>query len=191
MRRLAPLVAALITGCAVAPAAAPPAAVLPAVTVPGTAERLMASLARMLALDELALAAEIARTRDAVERAPGNFSRVEAAMALTMATAPDETQVLALVAPVLAAYPDAEPELRAMAGFLQQLAYDRRKLRDGLASASAKSREGRREAQSQRLRADAQQDRADRLQSKLEALTNLEKSLADRQHADDPDRRTR
>jgi hypothetical protein len=77
-----------------------------------------------------------------------------------------------------------------MAGFLQG-ASDRRKLRDGLATASAKSRDDRREAQSQRLRAEAQQERADRLQLKLEALTNLEKSLANRPHADDPDRRPR
>jgi hypothetical protein len=125
-------------------------------------------------------------------RPPAAFvAALVAGCAFAPPAAPDEAQILALVTPVLATYPNADPELRAMAGFLQQMAYDRRKLRDGLAAASAKSRDDRREAQSQRLRADAQQERADRLQSKLEALTHLEKSLADRNHADDPDRRPR
>ncbi|MCW5592235.1 MAG: response regulator [Burkholderiales bacterium] len=129
--------------------------------------------------------------RAEVAAAPGDLARVEAAMAAAMAPAPDDDLVLALVAPVLAAFPPAEPELRAMAGFLQGMASERRKLREGLAAAQAGSREDRREAQAQRSRAEAQQERADRLQAKLEALTNLEKSLADRPHADDTDRRTR
>jgi hypothetical protein len=170
---------------------APPAAPAQAAPAAHTADRLLASLARLLALDESGLHAEIARRRADLASAPGNFARVEAAMAVAMAPAPDDEQVLALVGPVLAAFPPAEPELRAMAGFLQGMASERRKLREGLAAASAKSREERREAQSQRLRAEAQQERADRLQAKLEALTNLEKSLATRPHADDPDRRPR
>jgi hypothetical protein len=117
------------------------------------------------------------------------LARVQSA--LSMAPVPDDGRILALEAPVLAAYPPAEPELRAMAGFLQGLADERRKLREGLAAASAKSREERREVHAQRQRAEAQQERADRLQQKLEALTNLEKSLADRPHADDPERRPR
>lgn len=184
------LTAVLAAGCAtVPPPAAPPPA--PAAPVAHTADRLLASLARLLALDAGGLAAEIARRRAEVAAAPGDLGRVEAAMAAAMAPAPDDDLVLALVAPVLAAFPPAEPELRAMAGFLQGMASERRKLREGLAAAQAGSREDRREAQAQRSRAEAQQERADRLQAKLEALTNLEKSLADRPHADDTDRRTR
>jgi len=189
MKWLPAIVAALVAGCAMAPPASPPAA--PSAEGPRTADRLLASLARLIALDEAALTARIASTRDAAEREASHYARVEAAMAQTMAASPDDGQVIALVGPVLAAWPPAEPELRAMAGFLQGLATDRRKLRDGLATAQAKLREDRREAQAQRLRADAQQDRADRLQAKLEALTNLEKALATRKHVDDPDRRTR
>jgi len=185
MKWLPAVVVALVAGCAMAPPASPPA------VAPRTAERLLASLARLIALDEAALTARIASTRDAAEREASHFALVEAAMAQTMAASPDDGQVVALVGPVLAAWPPAEPELRAMAGFLQGLATDRRKLRDGLATAQAKLRDDRREAHAQRLRADAQQDRADRLQAKLEALTNLEKALATRKHVDDPDRRTR
>jgi hypothetical protein len=188
MRRalLPVLLAATLAGCAIAPSTPPPPP-----RAPATAERLLASLARMIAMDEHALAAEASRARETAERGTDSFASVEAALALSMAAAPDDAQVLALVAPVLAAYPPVEPEIRAMAGFLQAIASDRRKLRDSLATASAKSRDDRREAQSQRLRAEAQQERADRLQLKLEALTNLEKSLANRPHADDPDRRPR
>ena len=68
-------------------------------------------------------------------------------MAAAMAASPDDEQVVALVAPVLAAFPPAEPDLRAMAGFLRGMASERRKLREGLAAAHAKSREDRREVQ--------------------------------------------
>ena len=187
MRRalLPVLLAATIAGCALAPST-PPAA-----RAPATAERLLASLARMTTMDELALAAEAARAREAAERGSVPFASVEAALALSLAATPDDAQILDLVAPVLAAQPPADPGIRAMAGFLQAIASDRRKLRDSLATAGAKSRHYRQEAQSLRLRAEAQQERADRLQLKLEALTNLEKSLANRPNADDPDRRPR
>ena len=191
--RAALVLAALAAGCAMAPPAPVPAAKAPVQAAPAahTADRLLASLARLLAMDESALNAEISRRRADLAANPGDLARVEAAMAVAMAPAPDDDLVAALVAPVLAEFPPAEPDLRAMAGFLQGLASERRKLRDGLAAASAKSREDRREAHAQRLRAEAQQERADRLQAKLEALTNLEKSLANRPHADDPDRRPR
>jgi hypothetical protein len=78
-----------------------------------------------------------------------------------------------------------------MAGFLQGMVLERRKLRESATAAAAKSRDERREALAQKQRADAQQERADRLQQKLEALTNLEKSLSNRKNADDPARRPR
>jgi hypothetical protein len=191
--RAALALVALAAGCAMAPPApvSPGEAPVRAAPAAHTADRLLASLARLLAMDESGLNAEIARRRDELDANPGDLARVEAAMAAAMAPSPDDELVSALVAPVLAAFPPAEPDLRAMAGFLQGMASERRKLREGLAAASAKSREDHREAYAQRLRAQAQQERADRLQAKLEALTNLEKSLANRPHADDTDRRPR
>ena len=187
MRRalLPVLLAATIAGCALAPST-PPAA-----RAPATAERLLASLARMTTMDELALAAEAARAREAAERGSDPFASVEAALALSLAATPDDAQILDLVAPVLAAQPPADPGIRAMAGFLQGMVLERRKLRESATAAAAKSRDERREALAQKQRADAQQERADRLQHKLEALTNLEKSLSNRKHADDPARRPR
>ena len=191
--RAALAVFALAAGCSMAPPApvAPESVPVESASAANTAERLLASLARILALDESGLAAEIAKRQGALAASPSHLALVEAAMAIAMAPAPDDEQVLALVAPVLAAFPPAEPELRSMAGFLQGMVSERRKLREGLAAAHAKSREDRREAQAQKQRAQAQQERADRLQSKLEALTDLEKSLANRPHADDTDRHPR
>lgn len=187
------LLALALSGCALAPVpVAKPAPVLAPRPAPSTADRLLADLARLRQLDETGLAAEIARMREIAERVPTDEARVEAALAMAASPASDDVDILALVAPVLReGPPPADASLRAMAGFLQGLASDRRKLRDGLQSASARSRDDRREAQAQRQRADVQQERADRLQQKLEALTNLEKSLANRKHADDPNRRPR
>ena len=78
-----------------------------------------------------------------------------------------------------------------MAGFLQGMALERRKLREGAVAAGTRVQAERKETLAWKQRADAQQERADRLQKKLEALTNLEKSLANRKHADDPRSRPR
>jgi hypothetical protein len=182
--------AALLSACSViqpAPAPARPAPP-PVVREPTTSERLVAYLARIKAIDEAALSVEVARARSGAEAQPTDFGRVELAIALVATPQSDDAEILAILVPVFRDMPPVDTELRAMAGFLQGVVSERRKLRDGLVAANAKAREDRREAQSQKLRADAQQERADRLQQKLEALTNLEKSLADRKNAASPNR---
>ncbi len=186
---LAALLAACTTGVPPPPHPVPVTAAAPVAARSG--ERLLASLARYLAMDPRALAEEVARARRPARGPAGAYERVEAALAITVSGLPEEARVAELVAPVAGGALPSDPELRAMAGFLQGMATERRKLREGLATAAAKSREERRETHSQRSRAEAQQERADALQRKLEALTNLEKSLADRPHADDPDPRPR
>lgn len=185
------LLAVALSGCALVPATvAKPAP--PPMPLPSTADRLLLALAHLRVLDEAGLAAEITKAKENAERQPTDLARVEAALAMAASPASDDQEIVSLVSPVLReSPPPVDPSLRAMAGFLQGLATDRRKLRDGLQSASAKAREDRRDAQAQRQRADAQQERADRLQQKLEALTNLEKSLANRKNADDSNRRPR
>jgi uncharacterized protein YlxW (UPF0749 family) len=142
-------------------------------------------------MDEVALATEVARARAAADAAPGDLAHLEAALALAVWPPAEDAEILARLAPVLRESPPAPAEMRAMAGFLQGMVLERRKLRESAAAAAAKSRDERREALVQKQRADAQQERADRLQQKLEALTNLEKSLSNRKHADDPARRPR
>ena len=60
-----------------------------------------------------------------------------------------------------------------MAAFLHALAAERRRLRESAATAQGRLRD-------ERKAAEAQKQRADALQQKLDALTDLEKSLADR-----------
>jgi hypothetical protein len=189
MKRAAPYLLALaLSGCAADFAGL---RTQPTPPPPGTAERLLASIARFRSLDEVALATETARMRPLAQVPGGDFARVETALLLMLALAADESEILSLLAPIMRVDSPAEPDLRAMAGFLQVMAVERRTLKENTVTAQAKAREERREAQSQRARAEAQQERADRLQQKLDALTNLEKSLAKRRQSDDPNRRPR
>ena len=78
----------------------------------------------------------------------------------------------ALVDPV-AKKDNGDRDLRAMASFLQVVANERRRLKESAAAAGVRLREERRLNEAQKQRADA-------LQQKLDALTDLEKSLSDR-----------
>lgn len=158
----------------------------PAVRVPTSADRLASYLAKLRALDEGALPAEIGRARESAVRAPGDFTRIEVALALAASPQSDDNEILAWIDPLVRETGTGDADVRAMASFLHVQATERRKLREGLATANARMRDERREVQSQRSRADAQQERAERLQQTLDALSNLEKSLADRKNATDP-----
>jgi len=185
MRRLAAAaLLATLTGCAIPEALV--ARDAPAPRVPTTADRLASYLARLRALDEGALPAEIARARESATRVPGDFTRIEVALALATSPQSDELEILAWVDPLAREGGTRDADILAMASFLHIQATERRKLRESLATANARMRDERREVQSQRIRADAQQERAERLQQTLEALSNLEKSLADRKNATDP-----
>ncbi len=187
---LAGALVVLAAGCAT-PASGPIFSRTPPAPRLSPADQLLASLSRLKAMDEAALAAEVARSRTAADAAPTDLANLEAALALAVSPAGEDAEILARLTPVLRESPPAAPEMRAMAGFLQGMVLERRKLRESASAAAAKYRDERRETLAQKQRADAQQERADRLQQKLEALTNLEKSLSNRKHADDPARRPR
>lgn len=142
-------------------------------------EELLAYLGRLRTMGAAAVTAEAARQRQAAARAPTELARVKAALALFMAHAEDEAEILSLVEPV-ARNDSQDRELRAMASFLHVMAADRRRLRE---SAAARVRDERRAQEHLRSRADSAQERAEQLQQKLDALTALEKSLSDRQPA--------
>ena len=80
--------------------------------------------------------------------------------------------IIALVEPTLKRE-NGDRDVRAMASFLHVLALERRRLKGSAAGAEAKLRDERRAAETQKQRAEA-------LQQKLDALTELEKSLTDR-----------
>ena len=180
--RWLPLALAIVPGCALlpappgAPAPAPqqaaPVSETPVPVVPGS--DLMGYLARLRTLNETQLAAEIARQR----RGTDDASRVRAAMAMTLAHA-EEAEILALVEPV-ARRTAAPAEVRTMAGFLQVMAADRRRLRESAAAAGARLRDERRAQEAMKQKADAALERAAQLQQKLDALTEIERSLSDR-----------
>jgi hypothetical protein len=144
------------------------------------ANELVAYLARIRSLDERALAAEIARQRHAARERPSDLARLKVAIALSLAAPPDEGEILGLVEPV-ARKDRADDDLQAMASFLQVQASERRRLRESAAAAMARLRDERRAAEGHKQRADVLQERAAELQQKLDALTELEKSLSDRQ----------
>ena len=136
-------------------------------------------LASLRGLGESRLASEAARQREAAVREPGDVARVKAAIALSLAPHADESEVLALVEPV-AARASAPAEVRGMASFLQAMAQERRRLRESAAAAATHLREERHARDAEKQRADALQERAAQLQQKLDALSDLEKSLSNR-----------
>ena len=180
MKRAAAWIAAgfaiALQGCGMLEREAPPAPEPPAPEASTSAQRpartqadeIVAYLARLRGLGEPALAAEAARQR----RDPSDLARVKAALALSLSVATDEAEVLALVDPV-AKKDNGDPDVRAVARFLQVVVAERRRLKESAAASGARLRDERRAL-------DAQKQRAEGLQQKLDDLIELEKSLSDR-----------
>jgi len=143
---------------------------------PSSADELVTYLARLRSLGDGALATEAARYR----AGSGDMAQVKSALALSLSTQADEAEILALVEGP-AKREGGDRNVRAMAGFLQAMALERRRLKESAASAGTRLRDERRALELQRQRAESLQQRAEALQQKLDALTDLEKSLADRQ----------
>ena len=192
MRIAAALCLALsLAGCALLDKLAPPpaaktaAAPAPAPASPGgtinPAEELMAYLARLKSLNETALNAEATRQRQAAQKDASDVSRLKAAMALTIAAQAEESEILAFVDPLAKKDARGDPEVRAMASFLQGIALERRRLKESAAAAGTRLRDAQRARDTEKQRAEAMQERAAQLQQKLDALTDIEKSLSDRQ----------
>lgn len=188
MRRAWPmLAAALSASCAALAPEAPSAQRTPSAAVAAifgrgatSADELVAYLDRIRVLGESALATEATRQRNVAQRDGSDMARVKAALALALSQPAEEGDILALVDPV-ARRASADADLKAMASFLQALAGDRRRLRETATAAAARLRDERRAHEAQKQRADALQERAAQLQQKLDALTEIEKSLSDRQ----------
>ncbi len=138
-------------------------------------------LAELRAMNATRLTAEAARERKAAPPgATGDVARLKAALALTLAASPDDGDILALLEPILRR-PATDPKVAGMANFLHATVVERRRLRESATAAGARQREDHRALEQQRQRAEALQDRAAELQKKLDALSDLEKSLTDRQ----------
>jgi hypothetical protein len=170
---LALLALAGISACSVieplTPPAEPTTAPAAGAVAKSSAEEIFAYVASIRGMGDGALVAEAARQK----REANPLARVKAALALSLASQSEEGEILALVEPV-ARKENADGDLRAMAGFLQSLAIERRRLKESAASTGVRLRDERRAHETQKQRAEA-------LQQKLDALTDLEKSLSDRQ----------
>ena len=174
MRAAAILLPVALAACA-APGATPVSTTAPSPTAPvaaGTqsyAEDLLAYVGRLRAMNDTALGAEAAR----MKRDASDVARGKAALAMTLATQSDETDIIELVEPVTRGS-RADRDVRAMALLVHAMATERRRLKQRVATAAGEVREERRAAETQKQRAEA-------LQQKLDALTELEKSLAQRE----------
>ncbi len=172
--RIASMLALLaLTACAApeptAVSTLPPAALDSVPATQSYAEDLLAYLGRLRTLNESALGAEAAR----MKRDSSDVARVKGALALTLSSQSDEGDILELVDPVTRR-PNVDRDVRAMATLVQAMATERRRLKQRVAAAAGELREERRAMESQKQRAEA-------LQQKLDALTELERSLAQRE----------
>jgi hypothetical protein len=77
----------------------------------------------------------------------------------------------------------ASVDVKSVAGFLQGVVLERRKLKEALAAANTRAITDRKAAEAGRQKEAQLQEQLSRLQKKLDALTNLEKSLSDRKNA--------
>jgi hypothetical protein len=143
------------------------------------ADEIVAYLARLRGMNEAGLAAEAARQKQLAARTSEDLARLKAALALSLAAQSDEGEILALVDPVVRGE-NTPKDVRAMASFLQVNLNERRRLRESATAARTTLRDERRALEAQKQRADALQEKAAQLQQKLDALTELEKSLSDR-----------
>jgi hypothetical protein len=184
MKRALPWVVVALAAACASPDRAPEAtrsrtATSPAYS-PAAGLELVAYLARLRGMNERGLMAETNRQREMAKNRPDDLAQVKIALALSLQPQVDESEILALVEPV-ARREGAEDDVRAMASFLHVQALERRRLKESAATASNRLRDERRATEAQKQRADALQERAALLQQKIDALTEIEKSLSDRQ----------
>lgn len=165
------------------PAPAPPpiaSAATPPPKAITSAEELVAYLSRLRSLDEAGLAAEATRQRDFARQAPTDMNRLKVALALAAAPQSEEADIVGYVEPLAKETSNTDPDVRAMASFLQGIVVERRRLKEAASAAGKSSQSDRRAYETQKQRADSLQERNAQLQQKLDALTNLEKSLSNR-----------
>jgi hypothetical protein len=148
--------------------------------VHGSADELVAYLAKLRGMSESALVTEAARQKKAAGAKDANDAqRLRAAIALSLSPQGEDAEVVSLAEPI-AKREGADASLRAMASYVVLFAGERRRLREAASSARITLREEKRNNEAQKQRAEALQERVAQLQQKLDALTQLEKSLSDR-----------
>jgi hypothetical protein len=147
---------------------------------PTAADELVAYLARLRSLDEAGLSMEASRQREFARQDASDVNRLKMALALAANPQSEDADIVGLVEPLLKETPQTDADVRAMASFLHGMVVERRRLKEGAAAAGNRSRDDRRAYEAQKQRADKLQESNAQLQQKLDALTDLEKSLSNR-----------
>jgi len=180
-RRLGGAAAFLIAGCVpLTPPAVSTSMAPPPPKPPSAADELVAYLARLRALDEAGLSMEASRQREFARQDASDVNRLKMALALAANPQSEDADIVGLVEPLLKETPQTDADVRAMASFLHGMVVERRRLKEGAAAAGNRSRDDRRAFEAQKQRADKLQESNAQLQQKLDALTDLEKSLSNR-----------
>lgn len=185
--RIAPMALAALLGASCAawtPPATAPSASAPrpprAARAPSTADELVAYLARLRTLDEAGLAGEAARQREFARQTPSAVNRLKVALALAAAPQSEDADIATLIEPLTKETQGTDPDVRSVASFLQGIVVERRRLKESAAAAGNRARDDRRALEAQKQRAEQLQERNAQLQQKIDALTDLEKSLSGR-----------
>ena len=177
MRRAA-LFAAVLAAAACALQEPAPTRSAGASTASAPAGALVDYLRQLEALSPQAREAETARARELALRDGTTAARTRAALALSLEPEPDDATILSLLEPVVASEPEGS-EVRVVASFLHAMASGRRRLRESADTAGSKLREEHRAREAEHGRAETERVRAAELQQKLDALSELEKTLSD------------
>jgi hypothetical protein len=143
-----------------------------------TAGALVDYLRQLEAMSPQARVTQATRAREVALRDGDAMARTRAALALSLESEPDDATILALLEPVAASEKEGA-EVRAVASFLHTMASSRRRLRENAEAAGSRLREEHRAREAEHARAEAERQRATELQQKLDALSELEKTLSD------------
>jgi putative ribosome biogenesis GTPase RsgA len=142
------------------------------------AERLLVYFGEVRAMSAREVAAAVLDARVASAKEQGELPRLQLATLLAFARESDEAEALVLIeASMLTDQPESRAR-RAYAHLLYQHITERRRSRDLLAQVQGRTREGTLAVQAAKAEARALQDRVDALRQQLDALTDIEKSLA-------------
>jgi hypothetical protein len=190
---IAPLLVALLAGCALDPGrieAPREARNLVQPSPPSAADQLLGQVAKVRKLEAREFAAEREIARNQFQQDRSDFNRVKYALMLALTpvttfspsatSAQDDVELISLIDPLLAVTvpgsPPVDTEVGALAMLLHGAASDRRKLREQLRETQLRlalaKKDDSREAEARALRA-----RVEELETKLNALKSIDRSV--------------
>ena len=148
------------------------------IPVPTDADRVLDhyALSRHLAGREAAQAVLDARV--AFATTPSDLNRIRLATLLVLSRDNVEADAAQLIDPLLTGEVAAGRPLQSFALLLKTILDERQRWRESVTSLQGRSREGKIEAQAARSEARQLQERIQALQQQLDALTDIEKSIA-------------